>query len=124
VKDEDTLLDGGVKEQSAKRPRPSVQWLRSRYEGSPVQDLIKGLGAVEFGNWIIVFGASFLLSVLPLILLLGALANSRVDNNIAARLGLGREGSHIIDTLFIYEGAQFVKQSRPEGTGPSLPGWH
>jgi hypothetical protein len=44
--------------------------------------------------------ASFLLSVLPLILLLGALANSRADDNIAARLGLGREGSHIIDTLF------------------------
>jgi membrane protein len=55
---------------------------------------------VEFGNWIILFGASFLLSVLPLILLIGALANSRVDDNIATRLGLNREGSHIVDTMF------------------------
>ncbi len=64
------------------------------------QELIKGLGDVQFGNWIILFGASFLLSVLPLIILLSALANSRVDDDIATRLGLNREGSHIVDTLF------------------------
>jgi membrane protein len=75
-------------------------WWRRRYQGSAVQDLIKSLGDVEFGNWIIMFGASFLLSVLPLIILLSALANSRVDDNIATRLGLNREGSHIVDTLF------------------------
>jgi membrane protein len=33
-------------------------------------------------------------------LILGALANSRVDDNIATRLGLNQEGSHIVDTLF------------------------
>ncbi len=65
-----------------------------------MQDLINSLRDVEFGNWIIMFGASFLLSVLPLIILLSALANSRVDDNIATRLGLNREGSHIVDTLF------------------------
>jgi membrane protein len=64
------------------------------------QDLIKGLGEVEFGDWIILFGASFLLSVLPLIIILAALANSRVDDNIATRLGLNREGAHIVDSLF------------------------
>jgi membrane protein len=55
---------------------------------------------VEFGDWIILFGASFLLSVLPLIIILAALANSRVDDNIATRLGLTQEGSHIVDSLF------------------------
>ena len=75
-------------------------WWRRHYEGSVVQDLVKGLGGVEFGDWIIVFGASFLLSILPLIILLSALANSRVDDNIAARLGLNREGSHIVESLF------------------------
>lgn len=79
---------------------PAAGWWRRRYQGSVVQDLTKGLGDVEFGNWIILFGASFLLSVLPLIILLSALANSRVDDNIATRLGLNREGSHIVDTLF------------------------
>jgi membrane protein len=65
-----------------------------------IEDLVKGLGDVEFGDQIIVFGASFLLSVLPLIILLGFFANSRVDDNIATRLGLNREGSHIVETLF------------------------
>jgi membrane protein len=61
---------------------------------------MKTLGDVQFGNWIVLFGASFLLSVLPLIILLSAFANSRVDDDIATRLGLNREGSHIIDSLF------------------------
>ena len=79
--------------------RAGGRW-RRRYQGSVVQDLFKGLRDVEFGNWIILFGASFLLSVLPLIIILSALANSRVDDNIATRLGLNHEGSHIVDTLF------------------------
>ena len=74
--------------------------LRHHYEGSVVEDLVKGLGEVEFGDQIIIFGASFLLSVLPLILLLGFFANSRVDDNIATRLGLNAEGSHIVEKLF------------------------
>src|SRR3974390_1325374 len=74
--------------------------LRDHYEGSVVEDLVKGLGEVEFGDQIIIFGASFLLSVLPLILLLGFFANSRVDDNIATRLGLNAEGSHIVEKLF------------------------
>lgn len=78
----------------------AAEWWRRHYEDSVVQDLVKGLGDVEFGNWIILFGASFLLSVLPLIILLNALANSRVDDDIATRLGLNREGAHIVDSLF------------------------
>ena len=74
--------------------------LRHRYEGSAAQDLAKGLGDVEFGNWIILFGASFLLSVLPLILLLSAFANSRVDSNIDTRLGLSQKNAHVVDSLF------------------------
>jgi membrane protein len=65
-----------------------------------IEDLVKGLGEVEFGDQIILFGASFLLSVLPLIILLGFFANSRVDDNIATRLGLNPEGSHIVEKLF------------------------
>jgi uncharacterized BrkB/YihY/UPF0761 family membrane protein len=61
---------------------------------------VNDLGDVEFGNWILLFGASFLLSVLPLILLLSAFANSRVDANIDTRLGLSQKGAHIVDGLF------------------------
>jgi hypothetical protein len=85
--------------QRSRRTRTAERW-RDRYQGSVAKDLISGLGEVEFGNWIILFGASFLLSVLPLIILLNAFANSRVDDDIATRLGLSREGSQIIDSLF------------------------
>jgi membrane protein len=75
-------------------------WWRRRYEGSPAQDLINGLSTVQFGSQIILFGASLLLSVLPLIILLSALASSRVDDDISTRLGLDREGAHVVDSLF------------------------
>ena len=73
---------------------------RQRYEGSTVQDLVHTLGAVEFGDRIILFGAALLLSVLPLIILLGALASQRVDDDIARHLGLGRQGTGIMEGLF------------------------
>jgi membrane protein len=86
---------------STEKPRgQAAEWWHDRYEGSAAQDFIKGLDEVEFGNWIILFGASFLLSVLPLILLLSAFANSRVDDNINTRLGLNHSGSHVVDALF------------------------
>ena len=77
-----------------------MSWWRTRYEGSFAQDLIKSLGELEFGNWIIVFGASFMLSVLPLVILLTAFANRQVEDDITTRLGLNRQGAHIIDNLF------------------------
>jgi membrane protein len=91
---------GGVGRPRAKRYDQAVEWWHDHYQGSTARDLIKGLGDAEFGNWIILFGASFLLSVLPLIILLSALANSRVDDDIDTRLGLNREGAHIIGSLF------------------------
>jgi membrane protein len=85
---------------SAAQNRKVVEWWRNRYQGSAGQDLLRSLNDVEFGNWIILFGASFLLSVLPLIILLSAFANSRVDDNIDTRLGLNQQSAHIVDALF------------------------
>jgi membrane protein len=84
---------------SAPHPRQATAWWRTRYDGSALEDLINGLGDVEFGNWIVLFGASFLLSVLPLILLVSAFANTRVDDNIDTRLGLDQNGAHIVSSL-------------------------
>jgi hypothetical protein len=91
-----TVSDGHDRDPRAKESDP---W-RDRYRRSSLQDVIKSLGDVEFGTWIVVFGASFLLSVLPLIILLSAFASDRVDDDISTRLGLSREGAHIIDALF------------------------
>src|SRR5271165_6691483 len=80
-------------------PKRATKW-RQRYEGSAVQDLVRTLGAIEFGDRIILFGAALLLSVLPLIILLSALANQRVDDDLARHLGLGRQGTRILEGLF------------------------
>ena len=60
--DRNTYIEGSVADPAKQRQRTAVGRWRNRYEGSAAQDLIKGLGDVEFGNWIILFGASFLLS--------------------------------------------------------------
>ncbi len=100
VEGDKSRITGGSGSSRAEQLVPAVGWWRDRYQGSTAQHLITGLGEAEFGNWIILFGATFLLSVLPLIILLNVLANSRVDDDIATRLGLNREGAHLIDSLF------------------------
>src|SRR5438477_7245963 len=74
--------------------------VRSRYDRSWVQDLAGRLTALDFGNWIILFGASLLLTVLPLIILLSSLANERIDDDLSRHIGLNRQGAGIIEELF------------------------
>jgi membrane protein len=73
---------------------------RARYERSFVREVISGLGTVGFGDRIIVFGASLLLSVLPLIIVLSAFASHRIQDDIVSRLGLSGQGARIIEGLF------------------------
>jgi membrane protein len=79
--------------------QPTGGW-RSRYEGSFAQDFVKGLGAMDFGDRIIIFGASFLLSVLPLIIVLSAYASHHIQDDITQHLGLSAQGDRIIEGLF------------------------
>ncbi len=87
-------------------PGRTSKW-RQRWEGSAFQDLGRALGALEFGNSIILFGAALLLSVLPLIILLSALASERVDDDFARHLGLNRQGSRILEGLFTTSNVSF-----------------
>jgi membrane protein len=80
--------------------RNRAQGWRARYEGSFTQDFIKGLGATDFGDRILIFGASMLLSVLPLIIVLSAYANHRIDDDIATHLGLSTQGDRVVESLF------------------------
>jgi hypothetical protein len=72
---------------------------RARYQGSFAQDFVKSLGAVDFGNQIIIFGACLLLSVLPLIIVLSAYASHRIQDDIARHLGLSAQGTRVVDGL-------------------------
>jgi membrane protein len=73
---------------------------RARYDGSFPKQLVTGLNDVNFGDRIIIFGSSMLLSVLPLFVVLSAFANYRVDDNIAQHLGLSSGGARVVEELF------------------------
>jgi membrane protein len=73
---------------------------RDRYRGSVAQDFVKRLGAIDFGDRIILFGAALLLSVLPMVILLSALASQRIDDDIAQHLGANGPGSRVLEGLF------------------------
>jgi membrane protein len=80
---------------------------RARYEGSFVQEFATGLGAVDFGDRILVFGACLLLSVLPLIIVLSAFADHQIDQDIATHLGLSDKGVQIVEGLFAASNTSF-----------------
>ncbi len=75
---------------------------RFRGARSSLKDFGAGLGAVDFADHIVLFGASLLLSVLPLIILLGALASQRVDDDTAQHLGLNAPASRVGEGLFTH----------------------
>lgn len=77
-----------------------VSAARDRFEGSAAQDFLRRLGALDFVNSIVLFGASLLLSVLPFIILLSSLANHRIDGDLSQRLGLNSQGARIVSRLF------------------------
>jgi membrane protein len=81
--------------------------LRSRYEGSLAHAFVEKVGALDFGSWILIFGANLMPSVLPIIILLSAFANVHVQDDIARHLGLSREGTGIIEGLFRSQGVTF-----------------
>ncbi len=82
--------------QEAKKRRS----VRDRYEGSAIQEFVRTLGKVDFGNEIILFGSAILLSVVPIIILLSSLASTRIDDDVARNMGLDRRGAQYIARLF------------------------
>ena len=93
--------------QSAGRPgtitpryQKVMETWRARYDGSFAQDLVRGLGNVDFGDRIIIFGACLLVSVLPLIIVLSAYAGHRIQDDIAQHLGLSGQGDRVVEGMF------------------------
>jgi len=77
-----------------------VRAVRGRFEGSSAQIFFRRLGALDFADAIILFGASLLLSVLPFVILLSSLANHLIDTDLSRHLGLNTKGARIIIQLF------------------------
>jgi membrane protein len=72
---------------------------RARYEGSLAQSFARELQVLDFSSQIMLFGAGMLVSLLPLLILLSAFASSRIDDDIALRLGLNGRASGIVTHL-------------------------
>jgi membrane protein len=84
----------------AARTRARGVAVRSRYEASWAGEMGRQLKALDFVNWITIFGASLLWSALPLLILLSSLADKRIDDDISRHIGLNTQGAHIVETLF------------------------
>jgi membrane protein len=78
----------------------ALTWARDRFEGSLAQSFLARLKALDFADQAMLFGAGLLVSLLPFVILLSALASQRVDDDIALRLGLDRRAAGIVDELF------------------------
>lgn len=74
--------------------------VHDHFEGSLAQKFLKQLGALDFVNSIILFGAALLISVLPFVILLSSLANHSIDTDLSRHIGLDREGALIVGDLF------------------------
>jgi membrane protein len=85
---------------SRNRARAVAEAARGRFDGSPAQSFLRQLGALDFVNTSILFGAALLISVLPFIILLSALANHRVDADLSRHIGLDQQGALIVSGLF------------------------
>jgi membrane protein len=82
------------------RARTRALAVRARYEKSWTGEIGRQLKALDFVNWITIFGAALLWSALPLIILLSSLADTKIDDDLSRHIGLNNQGTHIVETLF------------------------
>jgi membrane protein len=87
------------------RARTLAGAARGRFEGSSAQTFLRHLGALDFVDSIMLFGAALLISVLPFVILLSSLANHRIDTDLSRHIGLDREGALIVGHLFRFSPA-------------------
>lgn len=89
-----------VRPPSAPRVSRVVAASRRRYEGSAAEEFGRRLKGINLFTTITMFGATFLMSTLPLIILVSALASRRVEDGLAEHLGLNARAAHVVRQLF------------------------
>jgi membrane protein len=82
------------------RARALADAARGRFDGSSAQIFLRQLGALNFVNTSVLFGAAVLTAVLPFIILVSSLANQRIDTDLSRHIGLNRQGALIVSQLF------------------------
>src|SRR5436309_2209324 len=92
--------DGGQRRSARDGALQRFAAARSRFKGSWVDTLIAQLKTLDIGEWTLVFGAELLWSVLPLLILLSSLANTRIDDDLSRHIGLNAKGALIVEAMF------------------------
>ena len=80
--------------------------VHDRYAGSTLRLIVARLRDLGFMCSITLFGAAFLLSALPFIILMSSFADRRVEDDLSHHLGLNRQASQIVDQLFSHSGSR------------------
>jgi membrane protein len=87
-------------------PRGLAGRFQRRYAGSLLQAIVDLLRELGFVNSITLFGAAFLLSALPFIILMSSFANRRVEDDLSRHLGLNAQASRIVEQLFSHSASR------------------
>ena len=74
---------------------------RRRYDGSLLPQFFTRLKEIGFVNSVTLFGATFLVTALPLMILVSSFASRRIDDDLSHHLGLNARASHIVEQLFV-----------------------
>lgn len=77
-----------------------VRSAEQRFRTSAARDILDRLKEMQFVTTMTVFGATFLLSALPFMILLSSFAHRRVEDDLASHLGLDAHASRILEGLF------------------------
>jgi membrane protein len=81
---------------------------RRRYEGSAAEEFGRRLKGLNLFTTITMFGATFLMSTLPLLILVSALTSRRVEDGLSEHLGLNAQAAHAVRRLFQHSGQYSV----------------
>ena len=73
---------------------------RGRYTGSQAESVVGRLKDLDVITETTLFGSAFLLSALPLMVLLSSFANRRIEEDLASHLGLNEQATRVVGQLF------------------------
>jgi membrane protein len=74
--------------------------VQSRFPWPAGGIFLRRLGALDFFQTALGFGATLLLSALPFVILVSSLANRQIDSDLSRHIGLNPEGADIVSELF------------------------
>lgn len=82
------------------RDAPALHTAQRRFRKSAAQDMLDRLKEMQFVTTMTVFGATFLLSALPFMILVDSFAHRSAEDDLASHLGLNARAERILDGLF------------------------